>query len=75
MKQSAIQPARNFYSTTEPDLFSNPPSMMDNRDPIKKGNPIFVSAWTYLEVVESATSELQYFSSQCGVPLGCVEEC
>lgn len=44
MKQSAIHPARNFYSTTEPDLFSNPPNMMDNRDPIRKGNPISVSA-------------------------------
>ncbi|XP_058209744.1 E3 ubiquitin-protein ligase CCNB1IP1 homolog [Rhododendron vialii] len=41
MKQSAIQPARNFYSTTEPDLFSNPPSMMDNRDPIRKDWSVF----------------------------------
>ncbi|XAR56420.1 hypothetical protein NMG60_11036898 [Bertholletia excelsa] len=36
MKQSAIQPASNFYSRAEPDLFSNPHNMMDNRDPIRK---------------------------------------
>ncbi|KAF7112661.1 hypothetical protein RHSIM_RhsimUnG0206700 [Rhododendron simsii] len=41
MKQSASQPARNFYSTTEPDLFSNPPSMMDNRDSIRKDWSVF----------------------------------
>ncbi|XP_057461749.1 E3 ubiquitin-protein ligase CCNB1IP1 homolog isoform X4 [Actinidia eriantha] len=37
VKRSAIQPASNFYSRPEPDLFSNPPTMMDNRDPIRKG--------------------------------------
>ncbi|KAL7218616.1 hypothetical protein ACSBR2_011812 [Camellia fascicularis] len=37
MKRSAIQPGSNFYSRTESDLFSNPPNMMDNRDPIRKG--------------------------------------
>ncbi|XP_028083576.1 E3 ubiquitin-protein ligase CCNB1IP1 homolog isoform X2 [Camellia sinensis] len=37
MKQSAIQPGSNFYSRTESDLFSNPPNMIDNRDPIRKG--------------------------------------
>ncbi|GMP66108.1 hypothetical protein CsSME_00026597 [Camellia sinensis var. sinensis] len=37
IKRSAIQPASNFYSRAEPDLFSNPPNMMDNRDPIRKG--------------------------------------
>ncbi|XP_059664517.1 E3 ubiquitin-protein ligase CCNB1IP1 homolog [Cornus florida] len=36
VKRSAIQPANNFYSRTEPDMFSNPASMMDNRDPIRK---------------------------------------
>ncbi|XP_028083577.1 E3 ubiquitin-protein ligase CCNB1IP1 homolog isoform X3 [Camellia sinensis] len=36
MKQSAIQPGSNFYSRTESDLFSNPPNMIDNRDPIRK---------------------------------------
>lgn len=36
MKRSAIQPGSNFYSRTESDLFSNPPNMMDNRDPIRK---------------------------------------
>ncbi|XP_057474413.1 E3 ubiquitin-protein ligase CCNB1IP1 homolog isoform X1 [Actinidia eriantha] len=35
MKRSAIQPANNFYSRAEPDLFSNPTNMMDNRDPIR----------------------------------------
>lgn len=39
MKRSAIQPASNFYSRNEPDLFSNPANMMDNREPIRKGNP------------------------------------
>jgi E3 ubiquitin-protein ligase CCNP1IP1 len=38
-KRSAIQPANNFFSRNEPDLFSNPAvTMMDNRDPIRKGN-------------------------------------
>ncbi|PSS05928.1 E3 ubiquitin-protein like [Actinidia chinensis var. chinensis] len=37
VKRSAIQPASNFYSRPEPDLFSNPPTMMNNRDPIRKG--------------------------------------
>ncbi|XP_057967086.1 E3 ubiquitin-protein ligase CCNB1IP1 homolog isoform X3 [Malania oleifera] len=40
MKRSAIQPASNFYSRPEPDLFSNP-TMMDNRDPVRKDWPIF----------------------------------
>ncbi|KAG6755161.1 hypothetical protein POTOM_040977 [Populus tomentosa] len=36
-KRSAIQPANNFFSRNEPDLFSNPAAtMMDNRDPIRK---------------------------------------
>lgn len=39
IKRSAIQPASNFYSRNEPDLFSNPANMMDNREPIRKGNP------------------------------------
>ncbi|KAA8524036.1 hypothetical protein F0562_010533 [Nyssa sinensis] len=37
MKRSAIQPANNFYSRAEPDLFSTPANMMNNRDPIRKG--------------------------------------
>ncbi|KAG5546031.1 hypothetical protein RHGRI_018264 [Rhododendron griersonianum] len=41
MKRSAIQPANNFYSRAEPDLFSNPPNMMDNRDPIRKDWSVF----------------------------------
>lgn len=37
MKRSAIQPTTNFYSRPEPDLFSNQPIIMDNRDTIRKG--------------------------------------
>lgn len=37
VKRSAIQPAGNFYSRNEPNLFANPANMMDNRDPIRKG--------------------------------------
>eukprot|EP00258_Populus_trichocarpa_P014826 XP_006370068.2 E3 ubiquitin-protein ligase CCNB1IP1 homolog isoform X5 [Populus trichocarpa] len=38
MKRSAIQPANNFFSRNEPDLFSNhAATMMDNRNPIWKG--------------------------------------
>ncbi|GMH05572.1 hypothetical protein Nepgr_007412 [Nepenthes gracilis] len=41
IKRSAIEPASNFYSRAEPDLFSNPSNMMDNRDSIRKDWPIF----------------------------------
>ncbi|XVF04429.1 hypothetical protein REPUB_Repub05bG0081700 [Reevesia pubescens] len=42
MKRSAIQPANNFYSRNEPDLFSNPAAnMMDSRDPMRKDWSIF----------------------------------
>ncbi|KAJ6416911.1 hypothetical protein OIU84_002738 [Salix udensis] len=44
-KRSAIQPANNFFSRNDPDLFSNPAAtMMDNRDPIRKAmkNDCFV---------------------------------
>ncbi|KAI4333467.1 hypothetical protein L6164_018277 [Bauhinia variegata] len=37
VKRSAIQPANNFYPRNEPDLFSNPPNMMDDRDSGRKG--------------------------------------
>lgn len=40
IKRSAIQPTTNFYSRPEPDLFSNQPNIMDNRDTIRKGNPV-----------------------------------
>lgn len=40
VKRSAIQPAKNFYSRPEPDLFSNPNNMMDNEDSLRKGNII-----------------------------------
>ncbi|KAI5664951.1 hypothetical protein M9H77_24274 [Catharanthus roseus] len=36
VKRSAIQPATNFYSRAEQDLFSSPANMMDNRDPGRK---------------------------------------
>lgn len=39
MKRAAIQPANSFYPRNEADLFSNPAvNMMDDRDPIRKGN-------------------------------------
>lgn len=41
-KRSAIQPAGNFYPRNEPDLFSNPANVMDNRDPTRKGNLFFL---------------------------------
>lgn len=41
VKRAAIQPAANFYSRNEPDLFANPANMMDIRDPIRKGNSFF----------------------------------
>nr|XP_043622886.1 E3 ubiquitin-protein ligase CCNB1IP1 homolog isoform X2 [Erigeron canadensis] len=37
IKRSAIQPANNFFSRTEPDLFASPANMMDNRDAMRKG--------------------------------------
>ncbi|KAK4398281.1 E3 ubiquitin-protein ligase CCNB1IP1 [Sesamum angolense] len=36
LKRSAIHPANNFFSRPEPDLFSDPATRMDNRDPIRK---------------------------------------
>ncbi|KAF5460867.1 hypothetical protein F2P56_020707 [Juglans regia] len=41
MKRSAIQPAGSFYPRNGPDLFANPANMMDNRDNIRKGWPLF----------------------------------
>lgn len=41
MKRSAIQPTTNFYSRPEPDLFSNQPIIMDNRDTIRKDWSVF----------------------------------
>ncbi|CAK9324340.1 unnamed protein product [Citrullus colocynthis] len=37
LKRSAIQPVSNFYPRNEPDLFSNPVNLMDNREPMRKG--------------------------------------
>lgn len=36
MKRTAIQPANNFYSRAEPDLFESPANMMNNRDSLRK---------------------------------------
>lgn len=44
VKRSAIQPASNFYSRNEPDLFSNPPNIMDERDIGRNGWPVFTPA-------------------------------
>lgn len=37
VKRSAIQPAGNFFSRNEPDLFSNPANMSDREGP-RRGN-------------------------------------
>ncbi|XP_065858939.1 E3 ubiquitin-protein ligase CCNB1IP1 homolog isoform X2 [Euphorbia lathyris] len=38
IKRSSIQPSNNFYTRNESDFFLNPETtMMDNRDPIRKG--------------------------------------
>ncbi|KAJ9560638.1 hypothetical protein OSB04_005798 [Centaurea solstitialis] len=36
IKRSAIQPANNFFSRAEPDLFASPANMMDSRDSMRK---------------------------------------
>ncbi|KAI3509737.1 hypothetical protein L1887_25259 [Cichorium endivia] len=36
VKRSAIQPANNFFSRGDSDLFASPANMMDNRDPMRK---------------------------------------
>ncbi|XP_021773892.1 E3 ubiquitin-protein ligase CCNB1IP1 homolog isoform X2 [Chenopodium quinoa] len=41
VKRSAIQPANNFYSRPEPDLFSNPSNLMDNQDTLRKDRLVF----------------------------------
>ncbi|CAL0333710.1 unnamed protein product [Lupinus luteus] len=41
VKRSSIQPASNFYSRSEADLFSNVPNMMDDRETGRKGRPEF----------------------------------
>lgn len=40
LKRAAIQPANNFFSRTENDLFSDPAGRLDNRDSIRKGKPV-----------------------------------
>ncbi|XP_021809657.1 E3 ubiquitin-protein ligase CCNB1IP1 homolog isoform X4 [Prunus avium] len=37
VKRSALQPATNFYSRNEPDLFSNQANILDNREAVRKG--------------------------------------
>ncbi|XP_052734569.1 E3 ubiquitin-protein ligase CCNB1IP1 homolog isoform X5 [Vigna angularis] len=44
VKRSAIQPANNYYSRNEHDLFSNPPNMIDDREIGRKGGPVFTPA-------------------------------
>ncbi|XP_074355585.1 E3 ubiquitin-protein ligase CCNB1IP1 homolog isoform X2 [Apium graveolens] len=44
IKRTAIQPANNFYSRTEPDLFASPADMMHNRDPLRKDWPSYTPA-------------------------------
>lgn len=41
IKRSAIQPAGNFYSRAEPDLFSNPTNLLDNQDTARKDQLVF----------------------------------
>ncbi|XP_024019492.1 E3 ubiquitin-protein ligase CCNB1IP1 homolog isoform X1 [Morus notabilis] len=41
MKRSAIQPASNFYSRNEPDLYSNPATVVNNREAIRKDWLVF----------------------------------
>ncbi|PIA25937.1 hypothetical protein AQUCO_10200005v1 [Aquilegia coerulea] len=41
VKRSAIQPAGNFFSRAEPDLFASPANIMDNRDPLRQDRSIF----------------------------------
>lgn len=41
IKRSAIQPASNFYSRAEPDLFSNPTNLLDNQDTGRKDRLVF----------------------------------
>ncbi|XP_057457460.1 E3 ubiquitin-protein ligase CCNB1IP1 homolog isoform X2 [Lotus japonicus] len=36
-KRSAIQPAHSFYPRNEPDLFTNPPNIMDERETGRRG--------------------------------------
>ncbi|XP_076917717.1 E3 ubiquitin-protein ligase CCNB1IP1 homolog isoform X2 [Bidens hawaiensis] len=37
VKRSAIQPANNFFSRNDHDLFDSPANMMNDRDPMRKG--------------------------------------
>ncbi|RWR89173.1 E3 ubiquitin-protein ligase CCNB1IP1 isoform X1 [Cinnamomum micranthum f. kanehirae] len=41
IKRSAIQPASNFFARAEPDLFSSPANMMDNRDTFRQDRSVF----------------------------------
>ncbi|XP_057515917.1 E3 ubiquitin-protein ligase CCNB1IP1 homolog isoform X2 [Amaranthus tricolor] len=41
VKCSAIQPANDFYSRADPDLFSNPTNLMDNHDTLRKDGLVF----------------------------------
>ncbi|KAL5997704.1 E3 ubiquitin-protein ligase CCNB1IP1 [Asimina triloba] len=41
MKRSAIQPAGNFFNRAEPDLFTSPANIMDNRDHLRQDRSVF----------------------------------
>ncbi|XP_058100987.1 E3 ubiquitin-protein ligase CCNB1IP1 homolog isoform X3 [Magnolia sinica] len=41
LKRSAIQPASNFFQRVEPELFSSPANMMDNRDHLRQDRSVF----------------------------------
>ncbi|KAL9262124.1 E3 ubiquitin-protein ligase CCNB1IP1-like protein [Drosera capensis] len=55
-KRSAIQPLNNFYPRPEPDLFSNPSSMMDTRDPLRTVD-LAVADWSVFNPTTPGSKE------------------
>lgn len=45
LKRSAIMPS-NLSLSEEPDLFSNPTNRIDNRDTIRRGNPLLFQTFS-----------------------------
>ncbi|MQL85993.1 hypothetical protein Taro_018519 [Colocasia esculenta] len=41
LKRSAIQPAGGFFQRAEPDLFTSPANIMDNRDSLRQDRSVF----------------------------------
>ncbi|XP_068665320.1 E3 ubiquitin-protein ligase CCNB1IP1 homolog isoform X2 [Aristolochia californica] len=41
MKRSAVQPVHNFFTRAEPEMFTSPANVMDNRDPLRQDRPVF----------------------------------